>query len=128
MHSFVHSCVSPLSLLGNGSLKIPPIVARRLGRNVTAVTNTRKTREELLDASFSMWPVSYQGKYAITSSQNFLLFVYSRPSHVQLTLRVLKFTISNFKTLSCFGFHVLFYTSIAQHVSAYLVIKKCQEG
>jgi hypothetical protein len=40
-----------------------PIVARqRLGRNVTALTNTRATIEELLDASFSMWPVSYQGK------------------------------------------------------------------
>jgi hypothetical protein len=40
-----------------------PIVARqRLGRNVTAVTNTRATIQELLDASFSMWPVSYQGK------------------------------------------------------------------
>jgi hypothetical protein len=41
----------------------PPIVARqRLGRNVTAVTNTHATIEELLDASFSMWPVSCQGK------------------------------------------------------------------
>jgi hypothetical protein len=40
-----------------------PIVARQwLGRNVTAVTNTHATTEELLDASFSMWPVSYQGK------------------------------------------------------------------
>jgi hypothetical protein len=36
--------------------KFPPIVARqRLGRNVTAVTNTFATIEELLDASFSMW-------------------------------------------------------------------------
>jgi hypothetical protein len=44
--------------------KNPPIFARqRLGRGVTAVTNTRATIEELLDASFSMWPVSYQGKY-----------------------------------------------------------------
>jgi hypothetical protein len=35
-------------------LCIPPIVARqRLGRNVTAVTNTHATIEELLDASFS---------------------------------------------------------------------------
>jgi hypothetical protein len=43
--------------------KNPPIVARqRLGRNVTAVTNTHTTMEELLDASFSMYPVSYQGK------------------------------------------------------------------
>jgi hypothetical protein len=41
----------------------PPIVARqRLGLNLTAVTNTRATIEELLDASFSMWPVPYQGK------------------------------------------------------------------
>jgi hypothetical protein len=42
--------------------KNPAIVAmQRLGRNVTAVTNTHATIEELLDASFSMWPVSYQG-------------------------------------------------------------------
>jgi hypothetical protein len=41
----------------------PPIVARQqLGRNVTAVTNTYATIQELLDASFSMWPVSHQGK------------------------------------------------------------------
>jgi hypothetical protein len=41
----------------------PPIVARqRLGRNVTEVRNIHTTIEELLDASFSMWPVSYQGK------------------------------------------------------------------
>jgi hypothetical protein len=55
--------------------KIPPIVARkrlgknplivamqRLGRDVTAVTNTHATIDKLLDASFSMWPVSYQEK------------------------------------------------------------------
>jgi hypothetical protein len=48
----------PLSFLGNGSVKIPPIVARqRLGRKVTAVTKTHETIEELLDASFTMWPV-----------------------------------------------------------------------
>jgi hypothetical protein len=42
--------------------KNSPIVARqRLGRNATAVTSTHATIEELLDASFSMWPVSYQG-------------------------------------------------------------------
>jgi hypothetical protein len=64
-------CVSPLSLLGNGSVKISAIVARqrlgknsgiaarqRLGRKVTAVTNTPATIEELLDAYFSMWSVS----------------------------------------------------------------------
>jgi hypothetical protein len=76
---------SPLLLLGNGSVnpvivarqqlgKNPSIVARkRLGRNDTAVTNTQAIIEELLDASFSMWPVSYQGKQAISSSQYFLL-------------------------------------------------------
>jgi hypothetical protein len=68
-------------LLGKNSLivasqplgKNPLIVARqRLGRNVTAVTNTHATIEGLLYASFSMWSVSYQGKEAISSSQNFL--------------------------------------------------------
>jgi hypothetical protein len=39
-----------------------PIFARkRLSKNVTAVTNTQATIEELLDASFSMRFVSYQG-------------------------------------------------------------------
>jgi hypothetical protein len=77
----------PLSLPGNGSVKIPlsfasqrlgknplivagqrlgknfPIFARqRLGRNVTEVSNTHATIEKLFDASFSTWPVSYQGK------------------------------------------------------------------
>jgi hypothetical protein len=48
--------------------KSPPIVARqRLGRNITAITNIHATIEELLDVSFSMWPLSYQGKYAISS-------------------------------------------------------------
>jgi hypothetical protein len=57
------SVTIPVSLIGNGSLKILHIVAsHRLGRNVTAVTNTHATIEELLDASFSMWPVSYKGK------------------------------------------------------------------
>jgi hypothetical protein len=43
--------------------KNSPIVARqRLGRNVTAATNTHATIEELLDASFLIWPVTYQGK------------------------------------------------------------------
>jgi hypothetical protein len=43
--------------------KIPLIVARqRLGRDVTAVTNTCAIIEELLYMSFSMWSLSYQGK------------------------------------------------------------------
>jgi hypothetical protein len=57
--------------------KYPPIVARqRPGRNIAVVTNTHATIEELLDGSFSMWPVSYQGKYAISSSENFLYNLY----------------------------------------------------
>jgi hypothetical protein len=43
--------------------KNPSIFVRqRIGRKVTAVTNTNETIEELLDASFSMWPGSSQGK------------------------------------------------------------------
>jgi hypothetical protein len=43
--------------------EFPPIVARQqLGRNVTVVMDTHATIEELLDMSFSMRPVSYQGK------------------------------------------------------------------
>jgi hypothetical protein len=56
-------CVCVSSVVARQRLgKNPPVVARqRLGRNVTAVTNTLATIEELLDASFSVWPVSYQG-------------------------------------------------------------------
>jgi hypothetical protein len=66
-------CVSSLIVARQRLGKNPLMVgSQRLGRNVTVVTNTHVTIEELLDASFSMWPVSYQGKYAISSSQNFL--------------------------------------------------------
>jgi hypothetical protein len=52
-------CVSPPIVAKQRLGKNPPIVARqRLGKNVTAVTNTHATIEELLDASFSMWPAS----------------------------------------------------------------------
>jgi hypothetical protein len=40
------------------SKKFPVVPRQRLGRNVTAVKNTHATIEELLDASFSMCPVS----------------------------------------------------------------------
>jgi hypothetical protein len=78
-------------------LRIPLIIARqRLGRNVTAVTNTHATIEGLLYASFSMWPVSYQGKYAISSSsQNFLFS--------------LSFSF-RFSLLSCFLLALLFFS------------------
>jgi hypothetical protein len=56
-------CVCPPIVAWQRLGKNPPIVARqRLGRNVTAVTNTHATIKELSGASFSMWPVSYQGK------------------------------------------------------------------
>jgi hypothetical protein len=84
-------CILPIvawQRLGKNHL----IVARqRLGRNVTAVTNTLTTIEKLLDASFSMWPVSYQGKQAISSSQNFLFKTRfnNNPSFSSKTLKVL---------------------------------------
>jgi hypothetical protein len=41
----------------------PSLVARqRLGKNVTATTNTHATMEELFDTSFSVRSISYQGK------------------------------------------------------------------
>jgi hypothetical protein len=56
-------CTSPLIVSRQRLCKNPPIVARqRLGRNVTAMTNTQASIQELLDESFSVWPVSYQGK------------------------------------------------------------------
>jgi hypothetical protein len=62
-HHSVCLYVYPLIVARQRLGKNPPVVAlQRLGRNVTAVTNTHATIEELLDASFSMWPVSYQGK------------------------------------------------------------------
>jgi hypothetical protein len=40
---------------------VPPKVARqRLSKHVSAATNTCTTTEELLDAVFSVWSVSYQ--------------------------------------------------------------------
>jgi hypothetical protein len=41
----------------------PPVVDKqRLGKNVTAATNTDATIEELLDASFSLRSLSYERK------------------------------------------------------------------
>jgi hypothetical protein len=52
-------CIPPIAAMQRLG-KNPLIVARQqLGRNVTAVKNTHAAIEELLDASFSMWPVSY---------------------------------------------------------------------
>jgi hypothetical protein len=58
------------------SILVSSIAARqRLGKNITAAMNTYPTIEELLDGSFSMLPVSYERKYTISSSQNFLFSV-----------------------------------------------------
>jgi hypothetical protein len=61
--AYVRVCLCIALIVARRRLgKNPLIVVRqRLGRNVTAVTNTHAAIEELLDASFSMWPVSYQG-------------------------------------------------------------------
>jgi hypothetical protein len=65
-------CIPPLSLLENGSVKMSPILARqRLGRNVSAVTNTHAKIYEFLEASISMWPVSYQGKCLVLPRTSF---------------------------------------------------------
>jgi hypothetical protein len=53
----------------------PPIIARkRLGRTVTAATNTLATAEELFDASFSMQFVSYQRKVGYKFFSELLVF------------------------------------------------------
>jgi hypothetical protein len=97
----VYVCVSiPLIVARQRIGKNPLIVARqrlgknllivarqRLGRNVTAVTNTHAI-EELLDASFSMWPVSYQGKYAIGSSQNFYYFFQNKKDRIKKGIQI----------------------------------------
>jgi hypothetical protein len=80
-------CASPLIVARQRLGKNPIIIARQqlsknpfvaarqqLGRNVTAVMNTHGTIAALLDALFSMRPVSYQGKQAIRSFQNYLSF------------------------------------------------------
>jgi hypothetical protein len=97
----VSLCIPPIvarQRLGKSTLivarqrlgKNHPIVARqRLSRNVTAVTNTHATIEELLDASFSMWPVSYEGKYANSSSQNFLLNIIEMSLILQMVKQML---------------------------------------
>jgi hypothetical protein len=61
-HQSVSICVSPFvakQRLGKNPLIV---VRQRLGKNVTAETNTHATIEEFFDASFSMRSVSYQGK------------------------------------------------------------------
>jgi hypothetical protein len=57
-------CLCILLIVARKRLSINPFIvaSQRLCRNVTAVTNTHATIEELLEASFSVRPVSYQGK------------------------------------------------------------------
>jgi hypothetical protein len=85
MRSHCCLCVSayPPTVAGQRPGKNIPILAgQRLGRNVTAVTNTHATTEKLLDASFSIWPVSNQGKQATSSSQNFLYYYFLIYTHL----------------------------------------------
>jgi hypothetical protein len=100
-------------LLGNGSVKNFRIFARqRLIKNFIAVTNTNATVEELLGASFSMQSVSYQGKQANSSSQNFLfifLFVLSPIFILALVFHYLRFLL--FFLLSMRSFLSLFLPS-----------------
>jgi hypothetical protein len=78
---------------------ILPIVARqRLGENITAATNTRTTIEAFLDMSFYVRSVWYQGKYEISSSQNFL-FIFCKETLYIVTLR----HSSLKKTCQCFS-------------------------
>jgi hypothetical protein len=51
------ACVSALLLLGSGSA-----ARQRLAKHISAETNTHATIEELLDVTFFMRSVSYQGK------------------------------------------------------------------
>jgi hypothetical protein len=56
-------------------LSLSLVARQRLVKNFTTVTNISTTIAELLEVSFSMRCVSYQGKQAINSSQNFLIIL-----------------------------------------------------
>jgi hypothetical protein len=72
-HQFVCLYVSPFIVAGQRLGKNLLIFARqRHSKNFIAVTNTHATVEKLLEASFSMRSVSYQGKQANNSSEKFL--------------------------------------------------------
>jgi hypothetical protein len=60
--------------LPSGSVYVflPVVAMQRLRKNVTTATNTHATVEELLDESFSMASMSYQGMQAVSSSQKVL--------------------------------------------------------
>jgi hypothetical protein len=69
-----------LSLLRNGSVKIPLSL---LGKGSVKTWSQRRihaTVEELLNPSFYMRSLSYQGKQEISSSQSFFYFKRSMPS------------------------------------------------
>jgi hypothetical protein len=52
------------------------VAEQRLGKNVTAATNTHATKEELLDALFSMRSVSYQRKVGDYFFPELLVFTF----------------------------------------------------
>jgi hypothetical protein len=59
---------------------------QRLGKNVTAATSINATIEEILDVSFSMQSLLYQGNYATCSSYNLPVVLYGCETW-SLTLR-----------------------------------------
>jgi hypothetical protein len=74
---------NPLIVVRQRLSKNSPILAgQRLGRNVAAITDIHATPEELLDASFSMWPESYQGKDA----RNYLITILTIVHYILLML------------------------------------------
>jgi hypothetical protein len=60
-HQSVYICVCPVVARQRLSKNPHIVVTQRLGQNVTEATNTHATIEELLDASFSVRSVLYQG-------------------------------------------------------------------
>jgi hypothetical protein len=54
------TCVSPPEQAGALESEENAVTRQRLGKHFPAATNTHATVEELLDAVFSMWSLSFQ--------------------------------------------------------------------
>jgi hypothetical protein len=64
-------CVSHIFAKQWHGKNLQNVARQRLSKKVTAARNTQARIEELLNESFSMSSMSFQGKQAISSSQNF---------------------------------------------------------
>jgi hypothetical protein len=64
---------------------LPVIFRQRVGKNVTAATNTQATIESFLDASYSMPSVSYQRKAGHQFFPGFLIFMIEYVIELTLT-------------------------------------------